>query len=49
MIIRGGRPCAMVTDHIWINASHVSLMCDRKLRVAFVQEPQGWRFARAGE
>jgi hypothetical protein len=24
----------------------VSLMCDRKLRVAFVQGPQGWRFAR---
>jgi HJR/Mrr/RecB family endonuclease len=49
MVIRSGRPCAIITDHVWVSAAHVSLMCDRKLRVAFVQEPQGWRFARAGE
>ena len=49
MIIRSGRPCAIITDHVWITAAHVSLMCDRKSRVAFVQEPQGWRFARPGE
>jgi Restriction endonuclease len=49
MVIRSGRPCAMITDHVWVNAAHVSLMCDRRLRVAFVQEPQGWRFARPGE
>ena len=49
MIIRSGRPCVIITDHIWITAAHVSLMCDRKSRVAFVQEPQGWRFARPGE
>jgi hypothetical protein len=49
MIIRSGRSCVLITDHIWLNLAHVSLMCDRKLRVAFVQGPQGWRFARAGE
>jgi hypothetical protein len=49
MIIRSGRSCVLITDHIWVNLAHVSLMCDHRLRVAFVQGPQGWRFARAGE
>jgi HJR/Mrr/RecB family endonuclease len=49
MIIRTGRPCMLITDHVWLSLAHVSLMCDRKLRVAFIQEPQGWRFARTGE
>ncbi len=49
MIIRSGRPCAMITDHVWVSVAHISLMCDRKVRVAFVQEPQGWRFARPNE
>ena len=49
MVLHSGRPCATVTDHVWVNRAHISLMCDRKLRVAFVQDPQGWRFARPGE
>ncbi len=49
MIVRSGRSCVLITGHVWVNLAHVSLMCDRKLRVAFVQGPQGWRFARPGE
>jgi HJR/Mrr/RecB family endonuclease len=49
MVIRSGRSCAMITDHVWVNATQISLMCDRRLRIAFVREPQGWRFARPAE
>jgi len=44
-----GRSCEAITDHVWVNPAHVSLMCDRKLRVAFIQGPKGWRLARPGE
>lgn len=42
MVFRSGRSCLTIT---WVNRAHVSLVCDRKLRVAFIQEPQGWRLA----
>ena len=34
MIVRSGRSCVLITGHVWVNLAHVSLMCDRKLRVA---------------
>ena len=49
MIQRTGKRCNTITDHVWVTAEHVSIMCDRRLRVAFIHEGDGWRLGRPGE
>jgi len=38
MIHRAGSRCDAITDHAWITPDHISAMCDRRLRVAFIHE-----------
>jgi hypothetical protein len=49
MIERTGRRCNVITDHVWVTPEHISAMCDRRVRAAFIHEPDGWRFGRPGE
>jgi hypothetical protein len=49
MIQRTGKRCNAITDHVWVTAEHISIMCDRRLRAAFVRDADGWRFGRPGE
>jgi hypothetical protein len=49
MIRNKGQHCSAITDHIWVTPEHVSVMCDRRLRAAFVHDADGWRFGRPGE
>jgi hypothetical protein len=49
MIQRTGKRCSAITDHVWITPDHVSIMCDRRFREAFIRESDGWRFGRPGE
>jgi hypothetical protein len=49
MIQRTGKRCNAITDHVWVTTEHISVMCDRRLREAFVHEADGWRFGRPGE
>jgi hypothetical protein len=49
MIQKTGKRCNAITDHVWITPDHVSIMCDRRVRAAFIHEPAGWRFGRPGE
>jgi hypothetical protein len=49
MIRNKGKRCNAITDHVWITNDHVSVMCDRRLRAAFVRDADGWRFGRPGE
>ena len=49
MVQRTGKRCNAITDHVWVTAEHISIMCDRRLRAAFIHEGEGWRLARPGE
>ena len=49
MIQKTGKHCNAITDHVWVTREHVSIMCDRRLRAAFIREADGWRFGRPGE
>jgi hypothetical protein len=49
MIRNKGKHCNAITDHVWVTPEHVSVMCDRRLRAAFVRDADGWRFGRPGE
>jgi hypothetical protein len=49
MIQKTGKRCNAITDHVWVTPEHVSIMCDRRLRAAFIHESDGWRFGRPGE
>ena len=49
MIKRTGRRCNAITDHGWVTPEHLSIMCDRRVRAAFIQEGDEWRLARPGE
>jgi hypothetical protein len=49
MLASAGKRCKAITDHVWVTADHVSVMCDRRLRVAFIHEADGWRLGRLGE
>jgi hypothetical protein len=49
MIQKTGKHCNAITDHVWVTSEHLSVMCDRRLRAAFVRDADGWRFGRAGE
>jgi hypothetical protein len=49
MIQRTGKRCDAITDHVWVTPEHVSIMCDRRLRAAFIHDPDGWRLGRPGE
>jgi hypothetical protein len=49
MIQKTGKHCNAITDHVWVTPEHVSVMCDRRLRAAFIREAEGWRFGRPGE
>jgi hypothetical protein len=49
MIQRTGKRCSTITDHVWVNTEHISVMCDRRLRAAFIHEGDGWRLAGPGE
>lgn len=44
-----GRHCQTITDYVWISPSHISIVCDRTFREAFVRDERGWRIARAWE
>ena len=49
MIQNKGKHCSAITDHVWVTPEHISIMCDRRLRAAFVHDADGWRFGRPGE
>ena len=49
MIQRSGKRCKTITDHVWVSTEHISVMCDRRLRAAFIHEGDDWRLARPGE
>jgi hypothetical protein len=49
MIQKKGKHCNAITDHVWVTREHISIMCDRRLRAAFVRDADGWRFGRPGE
>jgi hypothetical protein len=49
MIQNKGKRCSAITDHVWVTPEHISIMCDRRLRAAFVRDADGWRFGRPGE
>jgi hypothetical protein len=49
MIQKTGKRCNAITDHMWVTTEHVSIMCDRRLRAAFIHESDGWRLGRPGE
>jgi hypothetical protein len=49
MIRNKGKRCNAITDHVWVTPEHISIMCDRRLREAFVHDADGWRFGRPGE
>jgi hypothetical protein len=49
MIQTKGKHCNAITDHVWVTPEHISIMCDRRLRAAFVRDADGWRFGRPGE
>jgi hypothetical protein len=38
MIQRTGKGCNAITDHVWVTTEHISVMCDRRLRAAFIHE-----------
>ena len=48
-IQRIGKRCNAITDHVWVTTEHISVMCDRRLRAAFIHEGDGWRLGRPGE
>ncbi len=49
MVRRTDKRCNAITDHVWVTTEHISVMCDRRLRAAFIHEGDGWRLARPGE
>jgi hypothetical protein len=49
IIQRTGKRCDAITDHVWVTPEHLSIMCDRRLRAAFIHDPDGWRLGRPGE
>jgi hypothetical protein len=49
MIQRTGKRCNAITDHAWVTPEHISIMCDRRLRAAFIHGSDGWRFGRPGD
>ena len=49
MIQKTGKHCNAITDHVWVTPEHISVMCDRRLRAAFIREQDGWRLGRPGE
>ena len=49
MIQRTGKRCNTITDHVWVTSEHISIMCDKRVRAAFIREGDGWRLARPGE
>jgi hypothetical protein len=44
-----GVHCNAITDHVWVTPEHISIMCDRRSRVAFIRGLDGWRFTRPWE
>jgi hypothetical protein len=49
-LIQGtGKRCNAITDHVWVTTGHISVMCDRRLRAAFIHEGDDWRLGRRGE
>ena len=49
MIQRTGKRCNVITDHVWVTTEHISIMCDRRLRAAFIHDGDIWRLAHPGE
>lgn len=49
MIQKTGKHCNAITDHVWVTPEHISIMCDRRLRMAFIRGLDGWRFSRPRE
>jgi hypothetical protein len=49
MLTRNGKRCIAITDHVWVAVNHLSIMCDRRLRAAFLNDGNGWRIGRPGE
>ena len=49
MVRRTGKRCNAITDHVWVTTEHISVICDKRLRVAFIHEGDDWRLARPGE
>jgi hypothetical protein len=49
MIQRTGKRCNAITDHVWVTTEHISIMCDKRLRAAFIHEGDIWRLAHPGE
>jgi hypothetical protein len=49
MLQKTVKHCNAITDHVWVTPEHVSVMCDRRLRAAFIHEADSWRFGRPGE
>jgi hypothetical protein len=43
MLAQNGKRCAAITDHVWVAADHLSIMCDRRLRVSFMNDGYGWQ------
>jgi len=41
--------CDVITDHVWVSPTHLSVACDHRTIVAFFYEANGWRFGRPGE
>ena len=49
MVEQTGRRCKAITDHVWVTPEHISLMCDRHIRAAFIHDENGWRLGNPGE
>jgi hypothetical protein len=49
VIQKTGKHCNAITDHVWVTTEHISIMCDRHLRAAFIHEGEAWRLAVPGE
>ena len=49
MIQKTGKRCNAITDHVWVTPQHVSIMCDRRLRAAFIYDADGSRLGGPGE
>ena len=49
MVEKTGKRCKAITDHVWVTPEHISLMCDRRIRAAFIHEENGCRLGNPGE
>ena len=41
MIQKTGKHCKAITDHVWVTPQRVSIMCDQRLRAAFIYDADG--------